>query len=336
MSPHRKKRKVKATPQPLEYMHHTMLRVPTPETTLEFPVNISRMSICPVWKNLKSLRKGKKLEIKGLDFNDRKAKRAIEIVLGLVHGDDVLVDCRGDPRLLLYMTEVHKALGSPQRTYHTEQRLEPGGSGYSFFFRGITNVIFDLGREEKYLYRVKDWLLFALVADRIDLYSVKMLVRNNLVLFCRSEQKSLPDEIKYSIGDEEWAKLQSLKMVDNAMLGMRKRYVDTIFKCLRLLSHQLENFEKGVLLNEDDFDTYRQYRVAPCSSCRTLSSYEYHRELRASRLWPLSASSYGDRVIDLIHAIYDMEENTLFREHCNQLSHLYDHVRRLCCKEPLM
>jgi hypothetical protein len=148
MSPYRKKKNTKETPQSSDSVHHTMLRVPTQETTLEFPVNIGRMSICPVWKDLKSLRKGKKLEIKGLDFNDRKAKRAIEIVLGLVHGDDVLVDCRGDPRLLLYMTEVHKALGSPKRTCHTEQRLEPGDSGYSFFFRGITNIIFDVGREE--------------------------------------------------------------------------------------------------------------------------------------------------------------------------------------------
>jgi hypothetical protein len=213
MSPHRKKRKTDGIPQTPVSATHTMLRVPTQETTLEFPVNIGRMSICPVWKNLKSLRKGKKIEIKGLDFQDPQAKRAIEIVLGLIHGDDVLVDYRGDPRLLLYMTKVHKALGSPKRTCHTEQGLEPDDSGYSLFFRGITKVIFDVGREAKYLYRVKDWLLFALVADRIDLSSVKMLVRNNLVLFCRSEQQSLSDEVKGSIGEGEWEKLQCLKMI---------------------------------------------------------------------------------------------------------------------------
>ncbi|SPJ71288.1 uncharacterized protein FTOL_01016 [Fusarium torulosum] len=245
MSPHRKKKKANGISQTPRSATHTMLRVPTQETTLEFPVNIGRMSICPVWKDLKSLRKGEVLEIKGLDFKDPQAKRAIEIVLGLVHGDDVLVDYRGDPRLLLYMTEVHKALGSPKHTCHAEQRLEPDDSGHSSFFRGITNVIFDVGREEKYLYRVNGWLLFALVADRIDLYPVKILVRNNLVLFCRSEQQSLPDEVKDSIGDGEWEELQRLNMVDNAMLEMRKCYVDTIFKCLRLLSHQLEHFEKG-------------------------------------------------------------------------------------------
>jgi hypothetical protein len=216
MSPHRKKKNADGISQTPRFSTYTMLRVPTQETTLEFPVNIGCMSICPVWKDLKSLkkgRKGKKLEIKSLDFKDPQAKRAIEIVLGLVHGDDVLVDYRGDPRLLLYMTEVHKALGSPKHTCHTEQRLETDDSGYSSFFRGITNVIFDVGREEKYLYRVKDWLLFALVADRIDLYPVKILVRNNLVLFCRSEQQSLPDEVKDSIGDGEWEELQRLKMI---------------------------------------------------------------------------------------------------------------------------
>ncbi|KAM0249056.1 hypothetical protein ACHAP5_002996 [Fusarium lateritium] len=259
MPPHPKKTKADKIPQTPKSASHAIMRVPAQDTTLKFPVNVERMSICPVWKGLKSLRKGKKLEIKGLDFNDPRAKRAIEIVLGLVHGDDVLVDCHGDPRLLLYMVQVHKALGSPKRTCHTKQGLEQDDSEHSFFFRGITKVIFDAGREEKYLYRMKDWLLFALVAVRLDLYSVKTLVRNNLVLFCRSEQKSLPDDLKGSIGDDVWANLQRLKLVDKTMLETRKCYVDTIFKCLRLLSHQLEHFEKGggTMLKLSDTILYR-------------------------------------------------------------------------------
>ncbi|KAF5660404.1 hypothetical protein FHETE_8946 [Fusarium heterosporum] len=252
---------------------------------------------------------GKRIKATALDFADPKSEQAIRAVLDIIHGDVVKT---GDPRLLFYMTEVHKALGSPRKTYDRDSSLGSSNSVHRTFFCEITRSIGDVAKENKYLHRVEGWLLFALIAENLKSHPIQVIVCSILTLFCRSEQQGLPDEVRgISIRDGEWLRLENLRLVDIAMLDERKNHIDTIFKALRLLSHQLESFEQGTLLSDDELNTCWSHWVAPCPCCQTISSHDYHRELVATRLWPMLIDEYKDRVFDLIFAIRDISEKTL-------------------------
>ncbi|KAF4450883.1 hypothetical protein F53441_6060 [Fusarium austroafricanum] len=306
---------------------------------LKFPVDEDRMNkICPSWPQFEILGRGeRKVDIGDFNFGEQNAN-ALKMVLEIVHGNQVL-DYAGsndvDPNFLFYVTEVHACLGHPKHTYRSDENPNmvgtPSAQTFPFFRLGaIASCIFKLVERAGYLYRVKDWLLLAVVADRLELNNVMQLVRNNLSLFCRSDTKEVPGKVRDSIKDREWSMIQQLNMMDENMLDMRKFYVDDIFKGFRLLSHQLLYLDGGILPNEEILDTYEAWKVAPCSYCLSISSEEFHQGLMAVHLWPLCAKSYRDCVIDLIHVIRDMEEKTIVGRHCNQLAHFYDHLRMLC------
>ncbi|EWG43206.1 hypothetical protein FVEG_04782 [Fusarium verticillioides 7600] len=271
----------------------------------------------------------------GIDFGNERAKDALRIVLDIVHGKEVVNYEDFSPRLIFYILEVHAWLGHPKTTYSCY--MDPtmvgtqGAPSSTFFDKdAISRGIFDMARKAKYLYRVKDWLLLAPVAEKLRLQDVRQLILDNLCLFCRADKRELPEEVRDCIEDRDWAKIQDLGLIDNKLLNKREFYVENIIKGLRLLSHQVLYMEGGILPTGNIFNTYQDYRVAACSYCRSLSCDEFQRELISARLWPLCAEAYQDRIIDLLHAIRDMEERTLVGRDCNQLTHLYDHLRMMC------
>ncbi|KAF4442890.1 hypothetical protein FACUT_1713 [Fusarium acutatum] len=271
----------------------------------------------------------------GVDFGNERAKDALRIVLDIVHGKEVVNYEDFSPRLLFYILEVYAWLGHPKATYssYMDPKLAgTQGAPFSPFFDkdAISRGIFGMARKDKYLYRVKDWLLLAPIAEKLRLHDVMHLILDNLCLFCRADKRELPEEARDCIKDRDWAKIQDLRLIDNALLNKREFYVDKIIKGLRLLSHQVLYIDGGILPTENIFNTYQDYRVAACSYCRSISSDEFQRELISARLWPLCAETYQERVIDLLHAIRDMEERTLIGRNCNQLTHLYDHLRKMC------
>ncbi|KAF5678978.1 hypothetical protein FCIRC_6192 [Fusarium circinatum] len=315
------------------------LCVPKRDEILSFLVDENRMNrICPPWRHFKLLGGRKRMaDTSGIDFGNETAKDALRIVLDMIHGKEVVNYEDFSPRLLFYILEVHAWLGHPKAIYSNctlPTAIGTQGAPFSPFFdkEATSRCIFGMARKDKYLYRAKDWLLLALVAEKLRLQDVMQLIRDNLCLFCRADKRELPEEARDCIKDRDWARIQNLGLIDNALLSKREFYVDKIIKGLRLLSHQVLYFNGGILPNESIFNTYQDYRVAACSYCRSLSSDEFHRELISARLWPLCAETYQERVIDLLHAIRDMEERTLVRGHCNQLTHLYDHLRQICAE----
>ncbi|KAF5719015.1 hypothetical protein FMUND_4920 [Fusarium mundagurra] len=313
------------------------LCVPKGDEILSIPVDEDRMNrICPPWRQFKLLGDRKRMaDTNGMDFGDERATDALRIVLDIVHGKEVVNYENSSPRLLFYILEVHAWLGHPKATYSSgmdPKMVGAQGAQCSPFFDkdAISRCIFGMASRAKYLYRVKDWLLLALVADKLGLHNVIQLVLDNLCLFCRADKRQLPKEARDCIKDRDWTRIQDLRLIDKALLKKREFYVEKIFKGLRLLSHQVLYFEGGILPNEEIFNTYQDYKVAACSYCRSLSSDEFHRELITAHLWPLCAETYKEGVIDLLHVIRDMEESTLVGRHCNQLTHLYDHLRQMC------
>ncbi|ENH68558.1 hypothetical protein FOC1_g10014343 [Fusarium oxysporum f. sp. cubense race 1] len=235
----------------------------------------------------------------GMDFRNERAKDALRIVLEIVHGKEVVDYENSSPRLLFYILEVHAWLGHPKATYSSGMDPKMVGTQraqFSPFFNkdAISGCIFDMAKKAK------------------------------------ADKRELPEEARDCIKDRDWARIQDLRLIDKNLLNKREFYVDKIFKGLRLLSHQVLYFDGGILLDEKIFNTYQDYKVAACSYCRSLSSDEFHRELISAHLWPLCAETYRERVIDLLHVIRDMEERTLVGRNCNQLTHLYDHLRRMC------
>ncbi|CCT67154.1 uncharacterized protein FFUJ_13342 [Fusarium fujikuroi IMI 58289] len=316
------------------------LCVPKGDEILSFPVNEDRMNrVCPPWRQFKLLGGRKRLaDTNGMDFENERAKEALRIVSDIVHGKEAVDYENSSPRLLFYILEVHAWLGHPKATYSCgmdPKMVGTQGAKFSPFFHrdAISKCIFDMARKAKYLYRVRDWLLLALVAEKLRLHDAMQLVLDNLCLFCKAYKRELPEEARDCIKDRDWARLQDLRLTDKALLEKREFYVEVIFEGLRLLSHQLLYFDGGILLNEKIFKTYQDYKVAACSYCRSLSSDEFHRELISAHLWPLCADAYKERVIDLLYVIRDMEERTLVGRHCNQLTHLYDHLRRMCTEQ---
>lgn len=173
---------------------------------------------CSRWPSLPNLGKGHKtLQIDAMSFGNDKAKDALRAVIDIIHGKSDNSLYRGaDPRFLFYMVLIHESLGAPwyKQVSHNER---PGSIPFRYdpFFPTdiIEQEIFDLAKHNKYLYRVKNWLSLAVVADKLELEPVKKLIRTNLVLFCKAERKDLPDEMRDSMKDNEWALIQELRLI---------------------------------------------------------------------------------------------------------------------------
>ncbi|KAF5641125.1 hypothetical protein F52700_3460 [Fusarium sp. NRRL 52700] len=187
---------------------------------LSFPVDEDRMNrICPPWRQFELLGGRKRMaDTNGMDFVHERAKDAIRIVLDIVHGKEVVNYENFSPRLLFYILEVHAWLGHPKATYSSG--MDPkmvgtqGAQSSPFFDKdAISRCIFDMARKAKYLYRVKDWLLLALVAEKLRLHDVMQLVLDNLCLFCRADKRELPEEARDCIQDRDWARIQNLRLI---------------------------------------------------------------------------------------------------------------------------
>ncbi|KAF4334282.1 hypothetical protein FBEOM_11894 [Fusarium beomiforme] len=148
----------------------------------------------------------RKADTNGMDFENEKAKYALRIVLEIAHGKEVLDYEGASPRFLFYMLEVHAWLGNPKVTYGSDMdptMVGTQGALFSPFFSKnvISRCIFGMAEEAKYLYRVKDFLLLALVAEKLRLHPVMQWVFDNLSLFCRADTREIPKEVKDSIKD---------------------------------------------------------------------------------------------------------------------------------------
>ncbi|RGP79930.1 hypothetical protein FLONG3_1874 [Fusarium longipes] len=315
-----------------------------------FVVDTRRMrSTCSNWSKLPSLGNGhKRLQIENVNFEEDNAKDALRAVLDIIHRKNQDRNFRGvNPRLLFYSVLIHESLGAPSSIGYPEMKsFESTGSLCVPFFPpgSIKREISRLVREVKYLYRVKDWLLLAVVADKLGLKPTMQSIRDNIVLFCEAHLKDMPNDLRQnSIKDNEWALVKGLRLIDDRMLEMRILYVERIFHGIRLLSHQVNYMDKGIPPTPDEFKIYQDYRVAACPDCYSVSSDEFHHKPSAAKLWPLGPSSYTfylGSVIHLIRTIGDIEEDLVRRvnrsmqsqrrgENCNQLTHLYNHLRNL-------
>ncbi|EKJ78938.1 hypothetical protein NXS19_009965 [Fusarium pseudograminearum] len=310
-------------------------------SVMRFPVNERRMrSICSKWQTLPSFTNGcKRLRIEAVNFKDENAKDALRSIIDIIHRRDGNRRHYTDanPRLLFYSALIHESLGASHNLTY------PGDKEYYLFFppRRIKHSIFDLMHESKYLYRVRDWLLLAVVADRLKLNPIMGLIHNSLALFCRADRLDMPRELRHgSMNDVEWALIKELRLIDDQMLQTRLQYVERIFHALRLLSHQVENMDKGILPTQEQFEVYQEYSVAPCSECYSISSKDFHQRLPKASLWPLfdnSYTMYQGSVIDVIRKIRGIGEDMVDEakrhrqrgRYCNQLTHLYRNTRKL-------
>ncbi|KAG5772501.1 hypothetical protein H9Q73_012434 [Fusarium xylarioides] len=197
-----------------------MLCVPKGDEILSFPVDEDRMNrICPPWRHFELLGGRKRMaDTNGIDFGNERAKDALRIVLDIVHGKEVVNYENFSPRLLFYILEVHAWLGHPQATYSSymdPKVVGTQGAPFSPFFDkdAISRGIFGMARKDKYLYRVKDWLLLALVAEKLRLDDIMQLILDNLCLFCRADETELPEEARDCIKDRDWARIQGLRLI---------------------------------------------------------------------------------------------------------------------------
>ncbi|CAG7565480.1 unnamed protein product [Fusarium equiseti] len=266
----------------------------------------------------------------GGDIHVRQVKRALRAVVQIIHGnhtDKHYADA--DPRLLFFMVLIHEALGAPSSVKSSEPDVIHPKKMPFFSHYAIEREVSMLIAKEKYLYRVPNWLLLAVVADRMKSRVIKQLVGDELVLFCEAEQKGVPEGTRHMIKDSEWALMQELPLVDDQMLNNRLFCVERIFKALRLLSHQVLNMDQGILPNPNELEVYQDYRVATCERCYSIPSDDLHEKLLEARLWPLGPnSSYKGTLIGLIRKIKDMEQDLLHRARrdCNQLTHLSERL----------
>ncbi|KAF4944549.1 hypothetical protein FGADI_12605 [Fusarium gaditjirri] len=212
------------------------LCVPKGDGILSFPVNEDRMNrICPPWRQFELLGGRKRMaDTNGMDFGNERAKDALRIVLEIVHGKEVVDYENSSPRLLYYILEVHAWLGHPKATYSSDvdpKMVGTQGAQFSPFFHkdAISECIFDMAKKAKYLYRVKDWLLLALVAEKLRLHDVMQLVLDNLCLFCRADKRELPEEARDCIKDKDWARIQDLRLIADKNLLNKQSASSTYF-----------------------------------------------------------------------------------------------------------
>ncbi|KAL6914035.1 hypothetical protein FSST1_011795 [Fusarium sambucinum] len=319
---------------------------------ISLAVDETRMrSTCSKWTDLTELGIGhKRFQVEGIDFGEEKAKDALRAVIDIIHRkNDGRHYTDAGPRLLFYSILIHESLGAPQYIHYPEDgERDLIFSRYIPFFSAnrIKWTVTDLTEQAKYLYRVRDWLLLAVVAHKLNLEPVLGPIRKNLVLFLEAGQKDMPSELRHgSIKDYEWALIQELRLINDEMLDQRLVCVERIFHALRLLSHQVDYMDNGILPTREELNIYQEYRVAACPECYSVSSEDFHRKFSKANLWPLFASSYTTyqgSVIDLIRKIRSIEEHLVekyqakpdmspgeLRRDCNQLTHLYDHLRNL-------
>ncbi|KAJ4025324.1 hypothetical protein NW752_002792 [Fusarium irregulare] len=274
----------------------------------------------------------------GGDIHVAQVKPALKAVVQIIHGNHTDKHYEdADPRLLFYMVLIHEALGASSSVKSSDPDAKPTKTMPFFSHYAIEREISKLVANDKYLYRVSNWPLLAVVADRIKSRVIKQMVRDELVLFCEAEQRGVPEGTRHMIKDSEWALIQELPLVDDKMLNNRLSCVERIFKALRLLSYQVLNMDQGILPNRNELEVYKDYRVAACERCYSIPSDDLHEKLLEAGLWPLGpSSSYKGTLIGLIRKIKDIERDLAHRARrdCNQLTHL---SKRLCditrCKQ---
>ncbi|KAG8349257.1 hypothetical protein FVEN_g12525 [Fusarium venenatum] len=298
-------------------------------------VDETRMrSTCSKWTDLTELGIGhKRFQVEDIDFGEEKAKDALRAVIDIIHRkNDGRHYTDADPRLLFYSILIHESLGTPQSIHYPEdgERDLIFPRYFPFFSANrIKRVVVDLTEQAKYLYRVQEWLLLAAVAYKLKLEPVLGLIRDNLALFLEAGQKDMPNELRHdSIKDYEWTLIQELRLINDEMLDQRLVCVERTFHALRLLSHQVDYMDNSILPTREEFDVYQEYRVV---------------KILKGKPWPLFASShttYQGSVVDLIRKIRSIEEHLVekakpdmspgeLERDCNQLTHLYDHLRNL-------
>ncbi|KAH6966403.1 hypothetical protein EDB82DRAFT_541497 [Fusarium venenatum] len=298
-------------------------------------VDETRMrSTCSKWTDLTELGIGhKRFQVEDIDFGEEKAKDALRAVIDIIHRkNDGRHYTDADPRLLFYSILIHESLGTPQSIHYPEdgERDLIFPRYFPFFSANrIKRVVVDLTEQAKYLYRVQEWLLLAAVAYKLKLEPVLGLIRDNLALFLEAGQKDMPNELRHdSIKDYEWTLIQELRLINDEMLDQRLVCVERTFHALRLLSHQVDYMDNSILPTREEFDVYQE---------------GLSQKILKGKPWPLFASShttYQGSVVDLIRKIRSIEEHLVekakpdmspgeLERDCNQLTHLYDHLRNL-------
>ncbi|KAF5026538.1 hypothetical protein F66182_1398 [Fusarium sp. NRRL 66182] len=198
----------------------TLILVKGHDDVLELPVDHDRMKrVCPAWRRyLNTGGYTQKVKIEGMDFQEDKARFAVRMVIDIVHGAHDISLNGADPRLLFYMTEIHEWLGKPKFTYRRNENPQSSTFGeeqtFPFFHQdAMLERITVLEQDAGYMYRVHEWLLLAVVAQRLGLQSVTRQVRDNLSLFYRMDQKDMPVEVRHSCKDREWSLIQDLGII---------------------------------------------------------------------------------------------------------------------------
>ena len=150
----------------------------------------------------------------GGDIHVAQVKPALRAVVQIIHGNHTDKHYEdADPRLLFYMVLIHEALGASSSVKSSEPDAKPTKTMPFFSHYAIEREISKLVAKDKYLYRVSNWPLLAVVADRIKSRVIKQMVFDELVLFCEAEQRGVPEVTRHMIKDSEWALIQELPLV---------------------------------------------------------------------------------------------------------------------------
>ncbi|KAJ3510143.1 hypothetical protein NM208_g15574 [Fusarium decemcellulare] len=296
-------------------------------------VNCDRMSAtCPRWKKILEGAKKGPVEVLGVDFMEEEADIALDFMIEVVHGKNFLDRNLISPRSLYYMLEIHDWMGEPSFSFdrgEDPKNIALGkGKKHRFFPTGyICRQIENMIDEAGVLCLIQDWILLAVVADRLKLTGIMEKIKNDLSLFCDSDQTRVPKEIRDSLTDEQWIVVQRIGLVDEYVLSKRQSQIREIRTSIRLLVDQLEYHEAGILPNKETMEIYWQHHVAPCQECTSLELSQLIEGLAERSLLQVYVESYQDRVLDLIRALEDVDRATRhgMASECTQLTHLVRH-----------
>lgn len=186
------------------------------------PIAVKTMKkACKGWSTVRRLtdgNRGTRIAVMngddGGDIHVAQVKPALRAVVQIIHGNHTDKHYEdADPRLLFYMVLIHEALGSSSSVKSSEPGAKPTKTMPFFSHYAIEREISKLVAKDKYLYRVSNWPLLAVVADRIKSRVIEQMVRDELVLFCEAEQRGVPEGTRHMTKDSEWALIQELPLV---------------------------------------------------------------------------------------------------------------------------
>ncbi|KAM6522192.1 hypothetical protein FALCPG4_011875 [Fusarium falciforme] len=183
------------------------------------------------------------------------------------------------------------------------------------------------------LNRVHEWPLLAIVAQRWEIPNLTKQCRDLVSLFCGSAETHVPEKLRGDLSDREWDIVQSLDLMGEEVLTMRRSYIERIFEALRILYHRPtpQDFPNALTdLNRDELDLMDTERSAmllgmwPCDECKDIPAYVLLEELRQHLPWFTSPSSYAGCVETLLTLLRQVEVSIRVdgdRPGCNQLRH---------------